>query len=427
MNIPQLYKIFVNNGAKVSTDSRNIPDGALFFALRGEKFDGNKFAKSAIEAGASYAVVDNPEVVENNRFILVENSLETLQQLALYHRKQLGIPVLAITGTAGKTTTKELTAAVLSRKFNVAYTQGNLNNQIGVPLTLLSIDKSKEFAVIEMGASHPGDIRELCEIADPDYGLITNIGTAHIEGFGSHENLILTKTELYRYLEAKDGLVFVNKDNQLLMSRLNTLQVFTYGTKDADVQGEFIEINPLMKFRFKTDKWYEVQTNLFGEYNFENALAAVAIGHYFGIDSQKIKSALEEYYPKNNRSQLARTDKNILILDLYNANPTSMAKALESFARIDAKEKAVIIGDMLELGEIEEQEHRKILSLVASLNFDKVFLVGKIFSNVNDLGFDSFMSSEELVDYLKDNPLEGKTVLLKASRGIHLEKVADVL
>ncbi len=429
MNIKDLYKIFLQNNQRVTTDSRKVPQGAIFFGLKGEKFDGNAFAQQALDAGASVAVIDNPEYQIPGKTILVDDSLKTLQQLATYHRKQLNIPVFALTGTAGKTTTKELIKAVLSKKFKTFGTTGNLNNHIGVPLTLLQIPPGAQIAVIEMGASVPGDIELLCQIAQPNYGLITNIGTAHIQGFGSRQVLIQTKTALYRYLEQTGGLIFLNSDDKLLTSLTSHPRIYTYGTKpDADTYGYSLGLNPFLSvsFRQKDKTLNLINSQLFGEYNLYNILAAVAAGQFFDVPDQQIKNAIEAYKPENQRSQIFKTDKNTLILDLYNANPTSMSKALESFAKIQAKDKVLILGDMLELGPIELQEHEKILNLAQQLGFEQIYLVGGIFGKVNKK-YPHFKTSGELRNYLLQNPLTGKYILLKASRGIHLENVIDAL
>ena len=429
MDIKQLYKLFEQAAYEVSTDSRQIKPGALFFALKGEKFDGNTFAHQALEKGASVAVIDNPHYHIPGKTILVNNTLETLQRLARYHRQLLGTKIIGLTGTAGKTTTKELIYSVLSTKLRAQATQGNLNNHIGVPLTLLSLRPDTEIAVVEMGASFPGEIWDLCQITLPDMGLITNIGTAHIQGFGSREKLIETKAGIYRFLEQNNGLIFQNIDDQLLRSLTNHNKIYTYGTsQDAQAQGQVLEQNPFVKFYFKgrTGEEMQVQTRLFGKYNLYNLLAAVAVGQYLNIDDSEIARALSSYQPRNNRSQIQKTDKNTLILDLYNANPTSMSKALESFAELDVNNKVLILGDMLELGHIEETEHKRILELAEKLGFSEIYLVGSIFGKVNS-HYPHFQTSEQMLNWLKSNPLQDKTILLKASRGIHLETLIQAL
>ncbi len=429
MNIQELYSLYQKNGYQVTTDSRKVNDGAIFFALRGEKFDGNAFVKNALDAGASFCVIDNPAYFIQGKTWLVDDSLKTLQEFAKYHRAKLDIPVLGLTGTAGKTTTKELIRQVLAEKFTVYATEGNLNNHIGVPLTILRIKPDVQIAVIEMGASYPGDIELLCDIANPNLGLITNIGTAHIQGFGSREVLVKTKTALYRHLEAHDGQIFMNYDDVFLKSLTKHNKIYYYGTsQNADTHGKVIELNPFLKMQFRTKDggFLYVQTQLFGEYNLYNLLAAIAVGQFFDIDDEKIKKALENYEPKNQRSQIFKTQKNTLILDLYNANPTSMSEALRSFAKIKATDKVLILGDMLELGGIENAEHQKILDLARHLGFEQIYLVGKIFGRVNEK-YPHFQTSDELRKFLEKNPLQDKYILLKASRGIHLENVIDVL
>lgn len=428
MEISKLHKLY-KKSTGVVTDSRKVVKNSLFFALKGDNFNGNEFAKIALKMGASHCIIDEQQFKVDKRFILVDNVLETLQKLANYHRKHLKVKILAITGTNGKTTTKELVNCVLSQKFKTFATQGNLNNHIGVPLTLLSMNENTEIGIVEMGANHVGEIAELCEISEPDFGLITNIGTAHIEGFGSVENIIKTKTELYRFLEQKKGTIFLNSDNEILKNQINYSKIITYGTSDKlNSWGKFLSSNPLLKFDFN-DKLtkIEVNTNLFGKYNFENNLAAVCIGQYFDIESSKIKSALEKYFPQNNRSQIQKTLTNTLLLDMYNANPTSMKSAITNFAEIIADNKILIIGDMFELGHISKNEHKKIVELIEELKFTKVFLVGKEFSNVNQNKFDIFETSIDLAIYLSINKITNAIILIKASRGIKLECVVEHL
>ncbi len=386
MEISALYEIYKKHPV-VTTDSRVCPHDSIFFALKGERFNGNQFAENAIEKGCAYAVVDEWEnnKPENPRIVVVENVLETLQKLANFHRKKLKITIVGITGTNGKTTTKELIATILSREFKVAFTQGNLNNHIGVPLTLLAINKSHEIGVIEMGANHPGEIRELCEIAEPNIGLITNIGKAHIEGFGSLENVIRTKCELYDFIREHDGKVFVNKDNPTLSEKSEGMDRILYGRDDPGlfVSGTLSAETPFLHFDWNFfEHPHRVKTHLVGEYNLDNALAAAAIGKYFGINAELISSALEAYEPKNNRSQFERTEHNDLIIDAYNANPTSMKAMLEFFSKIKSDlPKAVILGEMKELGPIANREHRKMLEYLREQSFDKIYLVGSVFTD----------------------------------------------
>lgn len=427
MEISKLYDIFKKSSG-VITDSRKVEKNSLFFALKGDKFNANEFAAAALKSGALACVIDDEKYKTSEKCILVDDVLVTLQKLANFHRKQLGIKILSITGTNGKTTTKELINCVLSQKFNTCATQGNLNNHIGVPLTLLSMNKNTEFGIVEMGANHPGEIAALCEIAEPDFGLITNIGTAHIEGFGSFEGVIKTKSEMYRFLEKSGGTIFLNSDNGILRNQTTYSELVKYGTDCNNfTYGKFISANPLLKVLFyDKNSEFEINTNLFGNYNFENVLAAVCVGQYFRVENQKIKSAIENYFPKNNRSQIQITNSNTLLLDMYNANPTSMSSSIQNFAQIDAANKVLIIGDMLELGNISHDEHFKIIELIRKLNFENVFLVGKEFCKINN-EFKTFEKSTELAEYLTENKIINSTILLKASRGIKLETVAGIL
>jgi UDP-N-acetylmuramoyl-tripeptide--D-alanyl-D-alanine ligase len=429
ITIDELYSIFQKHPF-VTTDSRNCPDDALFFALKGESFNGNLFAAQALEAGCSYAIVDEPVNEYDERYIQVENCLKTLQDLAYYHRKACGIPVIGITGTNGKTTTKELMASVLSKKFNVIYTIGNLNNHIGVPLTILRIRPEHRLAIIEMGANHPGEIKDLVKIADPDLGLITNVGKAHLEGFGSFEGVIKTKGELYDYLRAKGGKIFINMENPYLTSIAKGLTQIQYATIPGyPVWGQVISCSPFLNLKWFIDyekKQFEVQTNLIGSYNLENALAAICVGTHFGVSPEDICQALEEYVPSNNRSQLKETDQNTLIIDAYNANPTSMSAAIKNFRQYDAKRKAVILGSMKELGSQSEEEHKLLAFNIAENNFDRVFLIGNEFKKTNT-DYPVYKNSEEFISYLKEQPLQGYTILLKGSRGNQLESIVPFL
>ncbi|MDR1516600.1 MAG: UDP-N-acetylmuramoyl-tripeptide--D-alanyl-D-alanine ligase [Dysgonamonadaceae bacterium] len=431
MEIAAIHEIYKNHPS-VSTDTRNSPKGAIFFALKGENFNGNLFAEKALAQGCAYAVVDEWESGEpsDKRIIVVENVLATLQKLANFHRKTFKIPVIGITGTNGKTTTKELVSAILSKEFNVAYTQGNLNNHIGVPLTLLSINASHDIAVVEMGANHRGEIEALCEIAEPTIGLITNVGKAHIEGFGSFENVVKTKGELYDFIRKNGGKVFVNKDNSLLLALSEEMDRLLYGKSDSELfaSGHITSENPFLEFEWCFfENSYRVKTHLVGEYNLDNALAAIAIGKYFGVKADYISATLEEYLPKNNRSQYEKTDKNELIIDAYNANPTSMRAALEHFVKIQTPlSKAVILGDMKELGCISHDEHQAILDFVLTQGFDKVYLVGTVFSSLtNEVA--TYATVESLGEELKKNPLTAHLVLLKGSHSVGLEKSLPLL
>lgn len=429
MEISNLYSIFLNHPI-VTTDSRNIPANSLFFALKGENFNGNAFAAEALNKGAAFAVIDESAFATDGRMILVDNVLLCLQQLANYHRNQLGLPILAITGTNGKTTTKELITAVLSKKFKVESTKGNLNNHIGVPLTLLSMTKNTEFGVVEMGANHPGEIKTLCEIANPDFGLITNIGKAHLEGFGSFEGVIRTKSEMYDFIRYKGGKCFLNADNPILVKQAEGIEQIRYGTSTSYfMPGEIASTgNYLVAKALFSKGWLYLNSKLVGDYNFENLLAAACIGKYFGIDPLLIQEAIANYTPSNNRSQLIQKEKNTIIMDAYNANPTSMLAALSNFASIRHDSKCIILGDMLELGESSAEEHQKIADFIETQNFAEVFLVGPQFKNtVNIKEKKKFDQVELLSNYLKTQPIENKLILIKGSRGIHLEKILELL
>jgi UDP-N-acetylmuramoyl-tripeptide--D-alanyl-D-alanine ligase len=515
MTIPELYALYKQHPV-VTTDSRACPPGAIFFALKGENFDGNAYAGKALQAGCAYAVVDNASAPTGNnditlsakndvstptnnegvsmpsdkRIIVVENVLETLQQLARFHRETLGTKIIGITGTNGKTTTKELIARVLSKKYNTLHTEGNLNNHIGVPLTLLRLTDQHELAVVEMGANHPGEIRKLAEIARPDYGLITNVGYAHLEGFGSFEGVARTKGELYDFIRKTNGMVFIDKNNKCLMKMAKGIKNTTYGkipdksAQDAEtdesvrktkagetvpqseqedmccrqsppVVGEVIQNDPFLSFRWQLQSattqnmdTYHVKTHLVGEYNLYNALAAITTGLYFRIPPEQINEALTTYRPTNNRSQMRKTAANILIIDTYNANPSSMKAALENFASLGNRhirpapnqfsdtassakysvptKKAVILGDMLELGEQSPNLHEEIISLVNKCGFNEVLLCGERFYAAGQ-SYTRFKTVDELNKYLKATPLKGYEILIKGSHGIHLENIIDYL
>lgn len=432
MDITSLYRIF-RECTCVSTDSRNCPQGSLFIALKGENFNGNAFAAKALEQGSAYAVVDEAEYAPagDTHYILVENCLRTLQQLANHHRRQLGTCIIGITGTNGKTTTKELIAAVLSQNHHILYTQGNLNNHIGVPLTLLGLQSRHDLAVIEMGASHPGDIKELAEIAEPDYGIITNVGKAHLEGFGSLEGVIRTKGELYDFLRRRgNATVFVHHDNPYLMEMARGLKQVTYGTEEGlYVNGRITGNSPYLTFEWRAGKdgeWHEVQTQLIGEYNFPNALAAVTIGRFFGADAEKTDKALAGYTPRNNRSQLRKTADNTLIIDAYNANPTSMMASIGNFGNMQAENKMLILGDMRELGKESAEEHQKIVDYLEECGFEDVVLVGELFAATRHT-YPDYRDATALIAALQENKPCGKTILIKGSNGIKLSSVTDYL
>lgn len=411
-----LYDIFLRSSGVV-TDSRQVVKGSLFFALRGDRFDGNRFAADALAAGAVYAVVDDPDVASDERYFVVENTLIALQHLAAHHRRALGIPVLAITGTNGKTTTKELVSRVLAQKFEVSTTRGNLNNHIGVPLTLLSMTHTTQFAVVEMGASAAGEIKALCEIAAPNFGIVTNVGRAHLEGFGGLEGVKRAKGELYDYLAANGGTAFVNSDDEQVGDMASTrpeLKKIWYSVADANGIA-----NPMP-----------------GDYNLTNIAAAVAVGKYFGVYGSQIKIAVEGYKPDNNRSQLVDTGRNTVILDCYNANPSSMRVALEDFALRPFKQpRTIILGDMMELGRYAREEHNGILALSIVLGLKEIYLIGPNFmqavrdypSMPDDTQIRTFTNTAELCDWLSANPISGRRILIKGSRSIGLESVTYLL
>jgi UDP-N-acetylmuramoyl-tripeptide--D-alanyl-D-alanine ligase len=435
MNISDLYSKFLKHPV-VSTDTREIKAGSIFFALKGENFNGNRFAEQALKSGAAYAVVDEKEYVSDERCILVEDVLTSLQALAAHHRKTLGLPVIAITGSNGKTTSKELIHAVLSSKMNVLATRGNLNNHIGVPLTLLSITEDHELAIVEMGANHQGEIAMLCKIADPDYGVITNIGKAHLEGFGGIEGVKKGKGELYDYIHEKKGRLFVHGDDDVLISLAGSTEKTTYGTRKLyDIVGAISSNDKYISFQWATrynaasiKKSEVVNTQIVGVYNYYNLLCAACIGNFFRLEDHLINKALSEYVPSNNRSQLHKTERNTLILDYYNANPSSMSLALENFSGMDYPEKVVILGDMLELGDESKREHQAILNIIAGKNFRSAFLVGPLFRDAGTApGTQSFMNSDELNEFLRLHPLKDTAILIKGSRGIKLEKVIPSL
>lgn len=435
MSIPELYSIFQQKPV-ISTDSRNCPVGCLFFALKGDNFNANAFAMSALGNGASFAVVDESEFAVDNRFILVDNVLACLQDLARYHRQQLGTTIIGITGTNGKTTTKELIAAVLSQKFNVLFTQGNLNNHIGVPLTLLKMKPEHQLAVIEMGANHQGEIKTLAEIACPDYGIITNVGKAHLEGFGSFEGVKKTKSELYQNIAANGKLIFINAGNEHLAEMAaksgfaGDSKMYQYSiseSNEASVNGSVVSCSPFLVMKCVTDNQaFTINTRLIGSYNAENVLAAVAIGHYFGVEDTAVKTGLENYTPQNNRSQLTVTGRNKLVVDAYNANPTSMRAAVVNFGQMEVENKMLILGDMLELGEQSATEHQAIVDLLQSYGLKNVYLIGKLFEQTNN-DYICYQTVEQLIPVLEQNPVSNHYVLIKGSRGIKLEKVLSFL
>lgn len=446
MEISELYKIFTEHPV-VTTDSRDCPAGSLFFALKGASFNGNKFASVALDKGCAYAIVDESEYATDPRCLLVDDCLHTLQQLALMHRRTLGTRIIGITGTNGKTTTKELTAAVLQEKYNVLYTAGNFNNDIGVPKTLLRLKPEHEVAVVEMGASHPGDIKTLVDIVEPDYAIITNVGRAHLQGFGSFEGVIRTKGELYDFMRENrfasatnnapvqpERTVFIDNDNPHLNSIANGLRLVHYGCADADnlyLQGRVTGCEPTLNFEWKSETdatWYGVNTHLIGTYNIANMLAAATIGLYFGVSAQQINHALSGYVPSNNRSQFEQTKDNRLIVDAYNANPTSMAAALDNFAQIKAEHKMVIIGDMKELGVVSHDEHQKIVDMLKALNIETVWLVGAEFEHCDTpQSFCLFDNVEQVKEAIAADKPHGKYILVKGSNSTKLFELPELL
>ena len=429
MEISILYNYFKECG-KVTTDTRNCPEGSMFIALKGETFNGNAFARQALEKGCRYAVVDEAEYADAPNIFLVDNCLETLQLLAREHRRALGTPIVGITGTNGKTTTKELIATVLQKRYKTLYTQGNLNNHIGVPLTLLGLTEEHEMAVVEMGANHPGEIRTLVHIAEPDCGLITNVGKAHLEGFGSFEGVVKTKSELYDYLRSKENaFIFLDKDNEVLCQASANLEGIGYGLESEGlyVKGKLHACAPFLAFEWEYEGVsHEVNTHLIGAYNVKNALAAIAVGCRFGVSAEAICEALNGYIPSNNRSQLTETADNHLIVDAYNANPTSMMAALENFRLMEVQNKVAVLGDMKELGEGSLDEHRKIVAFLGECGFERVVLVGAEFGKAN-VGFEHYPDVEAVKTLFAENKPVGKFVLIKGSNSMKLAQLKDIL
>lgn len=429
-----LYDYFLQHPA-ISTDTRNIQPGSLFFALKGERFNGNLFAAQALEKGASYAVVDEPQTSDDPRFLYVDDVLTALQQLSREHREQLQIPVVGITGTNGKTTTKELIQAVLSQGFRTYATKGNLNNHIGVPLSILSITADAEIAIIEMGANHVGEIAFLCGMAQPTHGLITNVGRAHLEGFGSFEGVKKAKGELYDHLAARNGTLFLQHDNTILreMASERTInRTVTYGSAPENkVSGVLVSADPLLKVRWTTNgshRDHTIDTQLTGAYNTENILAAICIGHHFGLSPEQIDRGISGYAPANNRSQLVKTAHNTVICDYYNANASSMAAALENLRVLHSNRKAIILGDMFEMGNDTQEEHRKVVETALALGAVRTLFVGKaFFEHRQHPGAEFYETTEAAKDALTRQPIQHALVLLKASRGMAFEKLVEAL
>ena len=425
--IENLYARYSANGL-VSTDTRKITPGSVFFALKGDKFNANEFAADALEKGASYAVIDEERYRKDDRYIIVEDALRTLQELARYHRDQLKIPVIALTGSNGKTTTKELLHVVLSTKFRTLATKGNLNNHIGVPLTVLSIDPSTELAVVEMGANHPGEIAMLCQIANPTHGLITNIGKAHIGTFGGYENIVRAKSELYQHLLANKGVVFVNSSNPVLQQLVKPFtSTVTYPAVGDFYHTDLISADPLVRIRSEDGE--EIQTQLIGGYNFENIACALCVGKYFGVDGKRANVAVASYAPGNMRSQIMTKGSNTIILDAYNANPSSMQAAIENIAAMRAENKVLILGDMFELEGEAHKEHQSIGRIIKEKQLKNIYLCGTLFKSAlhETPHAKYFERKEDLITELKQFPITNATILVKASRGIGLETVVDYL
>jgi UDP-N-acetylmuramoyl-tripeptide--D-alanyl-D-alanine ligase len=419
MKIEKLHQLY-SECSLIDTDTRKIRKNSLYFALKGENFNGNKFAKEALTKGAAYAIIDEEEYLDGSSTILVDNVLNTLQELANFHRKELNIPILALTGSNGKTTTKELINAVLSTTYKTSATVGNFNNHIGVPLTLLAMTKETEIGIVEMGANHQKEIELLCGIAAPNFGYITNFGKAHLEGFGSVEGVIKGKSELYDFLRKTKGKAFINEDDKLQLQQAKGIEQISFNNETI----KFISANPFVCVEFENTA---IESKLIGKYNYKNISVAIAIGNYFNIPVAALKTAIENYVPTNNRSQIIQSKRNKIVLDAYNANPSSMQAALENFNQLKDEHKIVILGDMFELGESSKAEHEKIAKMATSCNFDEVYLIGKAFSTTsvkNAFIFENFEIFKNSVNF-KSNI--NRTVLIKGSRGMALERTLDLL
>ena len=444
MDIKELYKLYQQHPC-ITTDSRNCPEGSIFLALKGTSFNGNQFAQAALEKGCSYAIVDEKEFQTDSRIILVEDCLQTYKDLAREHRRQFEIPVVGITGTNGKTTTKELIRAVLAECYNVMATEGNFNNDVGVPKTLFRLSKEHDIAVVEMGASHPGDIKTLVETAEPNCGLITNVGRAHLLGFGSFEGVCKTKGELYDFLLAHNSPIFVNRDNkfltEMISQRLTTKSekpdIYYYGQSDHSdilIKGEIVSCAPFLKFRWREQdhetgyvgEWMEVQTHLIGAYNIDNMLAAITIGYVNNVPFEQINHALESYVPQNNRSQMTVTEHNHLVVDAYNANPTSMKAAIDNFKLMEVSPKMAIIGQMGELGDVSDEEHQKVVDMLIEAHFDQVWLVGENYDKIA-CNFRKFKNVEEVKEALHTSPITNYYIFIKGSNSNKLFQLPELL
>lgn len=424
-NLNTIYSEF-NKSNGICTDTRKLGENQIFFALKGENFDGHKFVEKALEKGASKAIIDDSEY-ESENTILVENVLETLQKLANYHRKVLDIPIIAITGSNGKTTTKKLVTEVLATEFKVKATEGNLNNHIGVPLTLLSFTHDIEIGIVEMGANHQKEIAFLCEIAEPNYGYITNYGKAHLEGFGGIEGVIKGKSELYEFLIENKGLIFLNRDDDIQVEKAIEHKHYSIGESHlADCNVNFIEANPYVKVEYENA---HITSQLTGAYNFKNISAGIGVGRYFGIETENIKKAIENFQPEAMRSQIIEKENLKILLDAYNANPTSMEAALKSFKKMTAEKQIVILGDMFEVGETSAQEHQNILSLAKELEFDEIYTCGKAFEKASEnfSGIQAFENIKNLKENLESEDFKNSFILIKGSRGMQMETLTDVL
>lgn len=427
MKIEALHHLFLK-AKSVSTDTRTLDKGTLFFALKGENFNGNTFAKKALDLGASYCIIDEVQQPDNEHFILVEDVLQTLQKLANYHRNYLNIPIVALTGSNGKTTTKELIYSVLKQRYKTQATFGNLNNHIGVPLTLLRMDESTEIGIVEMGANHIGEIAQLCKIANPDFGYITNFGKAHLEGFGSEEGVVKGKSELYDYLKQKKGTIFLNADDKKQVKQVGDYQNrITFSERESsDYTIALLKESPFLSIEINK---ILMHTQLLGRYNFTNIAVAIAVGLHFDVDLKSIKKGIESYAPKNNRSQIIKQNSNTIILDSYNANPTSVEAALQNLKMMEGNQKIVILGDMFELGKQSYAEHQTIINLAQKLDFSQLYLVGNHFfehhQNYSDVLF--FKALQDIQQYLENHPIKEAIVLIKGSRGMALERLLDLV
>ncbi len=444
MDIKELYKLYQQHPC-ITTDSRNCPEGSIFLALKGASFNGNQFAQAALEKGCSYAIVDEKEFQTDSRIILVDDCLQTYKDLAREHRRQFEIPVVGITGTNGKTTTKELIRAVLAECYNVMATEGNFNNDVGVPKTLFRLNKEHDIAVVEMGASHPGDIKTLVETAEPNCGLITNVGRAHLLGFGSFEGVCKTKGELYDFLLAHNSPIFVNRDNKFLTEMISQRltaksekpDIYYYGQSDHSdilIKGEVVSCAPFLKFRWREQdhetgyvgEWMEVQTHLIGAYNIDNMLAAITIGYVNNVPFEQINHALKSYVPQNNRSQMTVTATNHLVVDAYNANPTSMKAAIDNFKLMEVSPKMAIIGQMGELGDVSDEEHRKVVEMLTEAHFDQVWLVGENYDKIA-CNFRKFKNVEEVKVALQTSPITNYYIFIKGSNSNKLFQLPELL